>query len=93
MCSELGLYGQVIHDREQQHLRRDDHRRQGKAFSEGTVRYDHQGGGQRHTGQGIVFWRRDTYKRREEVKQQPIILQPNLTNRTKHIIVPQPNPT
>ncbi len=42
------------HDREQ-HLRRDDHRRQGKAATEGTVRYGHQGGGQRQAGQGPVL--------------------------------------
>ena len=41
------------HDREQ-YLRRDDHRRQGKAGKEGTVRYVHQGGGQRQASQGIV---------------------------------------
>ena len=41
------------HDREQ-HLRRDDHRPQGKAVIEGIVRYGHQGGGQRQAGQGIV---------------------------------------
>ena len=40
-------------DREQ-HLRRDDHRRQGRAVSEGIARYGHQGGGQRQAGQGIV---------------------------------------
>ena len=38
------------HDREQ-HLRRDDHRRQGIAVREGVVRYGHQGGGQRQAGQ------------------------------------------
>ena len=42
------------HDREQ-HLRRDDHRPQGKAVSEGLVQYGHQGGGQRQAGQGIVI--------------------------------------
>ena len=42
------------HDREQ-HLRRDDHRPQGRAASEGTVRYGPQGGGQRQAGQGIVI--------------------------------------
>jgi hypothetical protein len=41
------------HDREQ-HLRRDDHRRQGKAASEGIARYGHQGGGQRQAGQLLV---------------------------------------
>ena len=41
------------HDREQ-HLRRDDHRRQGRAVIEGIVRYGHQGGGQRQAGQGLV---------------------------------------
>ena len=49
--------GQVIsscyHDREQ-HLRRDDHRRQGRAELEGIARYVHQGGGQRQAGQGKV---------------------------------------
>ena len=38
-----------------QHLRRDDHRRQGIAAIEGTVRYGHQGGGQRQAGQGKVI--------------------------------------
>jgi hypothetical protein len=42
------------HDREQ-HLRRDNHRRQGSAVKEGSVRYVHQGGGQRQAGQGIVI--------------------------------------
>ena len=42
------------HDREQ-HLRRDDHRRQGTAVIEDPARYDHQGGGQRQAGQGKVF--------------------------------------
>ena len=42
------------HDREQ-YLRRDDHRRQGRAGIEGTARYVHQGGGQRQAGQGIVI--------------------------------------
>ena len=42
------------HDR-QQHLRRDDHRRQGKAGIEGLVRYGHQGGGQRQAGQLLVI--------------------------------------
>ena len=41
------------HDREQ-HLRRDDHRRQGNAGIEGSVRYGHQGGGQRQARQGRV---------------------------------------
>ena len=41
------------HDR-QQHLRRDDHRRQGRAGQEGIARYGHQGGGQRQAGQGLV---------------------------------------
>ena len=41
------------HDREQ-HLRRDDHRRQGRADPEGKVPYGHQGGGQRQAGQGKV---------------------------------------
>jgi len=38
-----------------QHLRWDGHRRQGRAGIEGTVRYDHQGGGQRQAGQGTVI--------------------------------------
>jgi hypothetical protein len=42
------------HDREQ-HLRRDDHRRQGRAGIEGKARYGHQGGGQRQAGQGNVI--------------------------------------
>ncbi len=42
------------HDR-RQHLRRDDHRRQGRAVIEGIGRYGHQGGGQRQAGQGIVI--------------------------------------
>ena len=42
------------HDRKQ-HLRRDDHRRQGRAAIEGIARYGHQGGGQRQAGQGIVI--------------------------------------
>ena len=42
------------HDRGQ-HLRRDDHRRQGNAVSEGLARYGHQGGGQRQAGQGRVI--------------------------------------
>ena len=41
------------HDREQ-HLRRDDHRVQGIAAIEGTLRYGRQGGGQRQAGQGLV---------------------------------------
>ena len=41
------------HDREQ-HLRRDDHRRQDRAVREGIARYGHQGGGQRQAGQGKV---------------------------------------
>ena len=44
----------VFYDDRQQHLRRDDHRRQGKAVIEGTERYGHQGGGQRQAGQGYV---------------------------------------
>jgi len=50
MYVEFGLYihakACLYHDREQ-HLRRDDHRPQGKAVREGIVRYGHQGGGQR----------------------------------------------
>ena len=42
------------HDRKQ-HLRRDDHRRQGNAAIEGIARYGHQGGGQRQAGQGNVI--------------------------------------
>ena len=42
------------HDR-QQHLRRDDHRRQGKALLEGIARYGHQGGGQRQASQLLVI--------------------------------------
>ena len=42
------------HDREQ-HLRRDDHRRQGIAGKEGIARYGHQGGGQRQAGQLLVI--------------------------------------
>ena len=42
------------HDREQ-HLRRDDHRRQGRAVKEGIARHGHQGGGQRQAGQGLVI--------------------------------------
>ena len=38
------------YDREQ-HLRRDDHRPQGIAAIEGSVRYGHQGGWQRQAGQ------------------------------------------
>ena len=60
MYVRLGLYGQVrsgrvlcYHDRGQ-HLRRDDHRRQGNAVKEGRARYGHQGGGQRQAGQGIT---------------------------------------
>ncbi len=41
--------------RREQHLRRDDHRRQGRAVIEGIVRYGHEGGGQRQAGQGIVI--------------------------------------
>ena len=41
------------YDREQ-HLRRDDHRQQGRVGREGMVRYGHQGGGQRQAGQGTV---------------------------------------
>ena len=41
------------HDGEQ-HLRRHDHRRQGRAVREGIARYRHQGGGQRQAGQGRV---------------------------------------
>jgi hypothetical protein len=37
-----------------EHLRRGDHRRQGKVGREGIVRYGHQGGGQRQAGQGTV---------------------------------------
>ena len=42
------------HDGEQ-HLRRDDHRRQGRAFRKGIARYGHQGGGQSQAGQGTVI--------------------------------------
>ena len=42
------------HDRGQ-HLRRDDHRPQGRAVSEGPVRYGPQGGGQRQAGQGNII--------------------------------------
>jgi len=42
------------HDREQ-HLRRDDHRRQGIAETEDIARYGHQGGGQRQAGQVPVI--------------------------------------
>ena len=44
--------GRVLcyHDREQ-HLRRDEHRRQGIAVREGIAQYGHQGGGQRQAGQ------------------------------------------
>ena len=38
----------------EQHLRRDDHRRQGRAVIEGIARYGPQGGGQRQAGQGLV---------------------------------------
>ena len=41
------------YDREQ-HLRRDDHRRQGREVLESIARYGHQGGGQRQAGQGRV---------------------------------------
>ena len=40
------------HDREQ-HLRRDDHRPQGRAVIEGAARYGHQGGGQRQAGKAF----------------------------------------
>ena len=66
MCS-LDYWVRVCyHDREQL-LRRDDHRRQGNAVIEGTVRYGHQGGGQRQAGQGMVIWKRimQEKKRRE----------------------------
>ena len=44
--------GHVCYHDRGQHLRRDDHRRQGIAVSEGIVRYGHQGGGQ--TGQSSL---------------------------------------
>ena len=49
-----GHISSCYHDREQ-HLRRDDHRRQGRAGIEGKARYGHQGGGQRQAGQGNVI--------------------------------------
>ena len=54
MYVQFGLYGQVRACDREQHLRRDDHRPQGTAENEGTVRYGHQGGGQRQKGQGLV---------------------------------------
>ena len=54
MYVQLRLLGVRYHGREQ-HLRRDDHRRQGNTGSEGKVRYDHQGGGQRQAGQLLVI--------------------------------------
>ncbi len=48
--------GRVLcyHDREQ-HLRRDDHRRQDRAGREGIARYGHQGGGQKQADQLLVI--------------------------------------
>ena len=46
--------GILLHDREQ-HLRRDNNHRQGRAVIESLVRYGHQGGGQGQAGQGIVI--------------------------------------
>ena len=43
--------GHVCYHDRGQHLRRDDHRLQGRAVIEGPVRYGHQGGGQRQAGQ------------------------------------------
>ena len=43
--------GHVCYHDRGQHLRRDDHRRQGTAVSEGPAQNGHQGGGQRQTGQ------------------------------------------
>ena len=54
MCS-LNYWVRVRYHDGQQHLRRDDHRRQGTAEIEGIARYGHQGGGQRQAGQGKVF--------------------------------------
>ena len=51
----LDYWVRVRYDDREQHLRRDDHRRQGIAGIEGTVRYGHQGGGQRQAGQGKVI--------------------------------------
>jgi len=42
----------------EQHLRRDDHRRQDRAPRESILRYVHQGGGQRHAGQRRVSYKR-----------------------------------
>ena len=61
MCVDINVYAARMdywvrvcyHDREQ-HLRRDDHRPQGRAGIEGIARYGHQGGGQRQAGQVMV---------------------------------------
>ena len=57
MYMNPGLYsqGRTCYNDRKQHLRRDDHRRQGNAVMEGIVRYVHQGGGQRQAGQGLIF--------------------------------------
>ena len=47
--------GHVCYHHREQHLRRNDHRQQGIAAIEGTVRYGHQGGGQGQAGQGPVI--------------------------------------
>jgi hypothetical protein len=54
MCS-LDYWVRVRYHDQEQHLRRDDHRWQVRAVSEGIVRYGHQGGGQRQAGQGLVI--------------------------------------
>ena len=50
----LNYWVRVCYHDQEQHLRRDDHRRQDKAAREGIAQYGHQGGGQRQAGQGIV---------------------------------------
>ena len=54
MC-RLDYWVRVCYHDQEKHLRRDDHRRQGRTVIEGNGRYGHQGGGQRQAGQGLVI--------------------------------------
>jgi hypothetical protein len=66
--------GHICYHDGEQHLRRDDHHRQGIAVIEGNVRYGHQGGGQRQACQGLVSLKRIIQGKRRRRSQQPGLL-------------------
>ena len=61
MCILDYMVRACFYDREKR-LRRDEHRWQGNAVTEGIVRYGHQGGGQRQAGHAKLA-RRKSHKK------------------------------